>query len=172
MGGVLVTALALGAAALAASGESGHATGHTTTSTSVELVEETPTTTSTPATTTPSGAGALHARILNARTSEPFAPWANDAGPLLRACPKVGCVEGSNDKYAGADAKGDVVMPDLDPNVEYSFTAMAIDIDGCPPFYENPSNPRNAGHKYWFAPEVFGRANDVEGTTFEVVDHC
>ena len=171
VGGVLVSALALGAVALAASGGSGHATGHASTSATAELVDETPTTTSVPATTTPPASG-MHVRILNARTHEPFAPWANDTGPLLRACPRVGCVEGSNDKYAGADAKGDVVMPDLDPNIEYSFTAMAIDIDGCPPFYENPSNPRNAGHKYWFAPEVFGRQSEVEGTTFEVVDNC
>jgi hypothetical protein len=181
--GLLVAALAGGAVALAATGGSGSPEAHGSSSTTTGLATATTSTTNVPASTTPPAtttpaAGTFHARILNARTNAPFAAWAKDegSGPLLRVCPKVGCISNgapdANDAYFGADANGDVVVRTLDPAVEYSFTAMAIDIDGCPPYYQEPSNPRNGDHKYWFAPEMSGTPSEVEGTAFMVVDNC
>jgi serine/threonine protein kinase len=162
----LVAALAVGAVALTASGGSGTPRGAAISSTSTEP----------PSTTLKSVGGPITMRIVNSRTGEPFAEWANDKGALLRACPKIGCIDdgsiNANDMYFGANANGEVFARNLDPAVEYDFTAMAVDVEGCPPYYQNPDDPRNANHKYWFAPEASGTPAEMEGTTFKVEDHC
>jgi hypothetical protein len=91
---------------------------------------------------------------------------------LMRICPTVGCVEdgpNANVKYAGADANGDVSVGGLDPATQYDFKAMAIDIDGCAPYYQGAAT---GDQKFWFAPEVFGTPSEVSGKTFKIVDNC
>jgi hypothetical protein len=169
--GVLVAALAGGAVALTASSGSGNPEGSASSSTTAALAAAT-STTNAHGTATTLGPDAVQVRILNARTNEPFPEWANDAGALLRACPKVGCVDdGSNrnDMYSNAFANGDVVMHGLDPSTEYTFKAMAIDVDGCPPYYQGAAT---GDKKFWFAPDVSGTPSEVDGTTFQVVDNC
>lgn len=118
---------------------------------------------------TPSPGIELH--ILRADDSQPFALGGAGVWTGLRICPLVGCVSegsGANVVYADADATGNVVVPNLDPAVQYVFRAMARNVDGwsCPA-YTDP----NTGENYWFAPHVTGTPSAVNGTTFHISDN-
>jgi hypothetical protein len=111
-------------------------------------------------------------RIVRADTNQPFA-LGGDVWVGVRVCPVVGCVDsgpGSNVVYGNANANGDITVLNLDPTVDYEFTAMASNIDGCSPGYVDPVT----GNEYWFATggSVTGTPAELDGTTFVISDNC
>ena len=117
--------------------------------------------------------------VLRADNHQPFAPGGNNSGALVRICPAVGCIEqgpGANVIFPQADANGDVGVPALNPDTEYSFQAMAVNVPGwsCPDYTDLQANPPI---NYWFGPlrepfkyDVIGTPADLDNTTFYIAD--
>ncbi len=130
-----------------------------------------------PPVTQPPAVAGITLHILRA-DGQPFAPGGQHAGAIMRICPVVSCPDqgsGPGVVFPLADENGDVVVPALDPDAQYSFMPMAQNVPdwNCPDYTDLGPPLIN----YWFGPlrepfkyDVIGTPADLDNTTFYIAE--